>query len=477
MKRNADLAKRASAVFALCALSTIGSPAQNLTTLFSFNNTDGASPYASLVQATNGDLYGTTHCGGANGAGTVFEISLSGTLSTLYSFCAQSACADGELPYAPLVQATNGNLYGTTFSGGVSNGGTVFKISQSGTLTTLYMFCVRSGCADGAKVTAGLLQAANGDLYGATEYGGSGRQGTLFQITRGSPLKTLYSFGSHARDGDGPVGLAQAANGDFYGTTGAGGTYGFGTIFKIVPGGTPTTLYSFCSQAGCPDGSYPEAVPVQAANGYLFGTTSFGGAYGAGTVFKVTPTGTLTTLYSFCAQAGCADGNEPVAGLIQATNGDLYGTTEDGGANGYGSVFKITPGGALTTVYSFCSQAGCADGFLPLAALVQHTNGAIYGTTVLGGAYNNGTIFSLSVGLGPFVKTLPTAGKSGTTVKILGSELTGATSVTFNGTTAAFQVVSPSLITTTVPTGATTGTIQVITPGGTLASNVTFQVG
>ena len=209
----------------------------------------------------------------------------------------------------------------------------------------------------------------------------------------------------------------------------------------------------------------------------------YGGAspYYAGTIFKITPTGTLTTLYSFCTQSGCADGDgeNPIGGLVQATNGDFYGTTFNGGANDEGTVFEITPGGTLTTLYSFCAQSGCTDGYAPLAGLVQATNGTLYGTTGYGGAsgtHSAGTVFSLSVGLGPFVETQTTSGEVGAAVKILGSDLTSATSVSFNGTDATFTVVSRYLITTTVPAGATSGKVRVVTPSRTLSSNVPFRV-
>ena len=190
----------------------------------------------------------------------------------------------------------------------------------------------------------------------------------------------------------------------------------------------------------------------------------------------MTPTGTLTTLYNVCSQSGCPDGNYLYAGLTQATDGNLYGIMDIGGANGYGTIFKITLSGTLTTLYSFCSQSGCTDGEYPGGALVQDTNGNLYGTTDDGGANGYGTVFSLSVGLGPFVVTLPTSGTVGAAVKILGTNLTGATSVRFNGTTAAFAVASSSEITTTVPAGATTGTVEVVTPRGTLSSNAPFRV-
>jgi uncharacterized repeat protein (TIGR03803 family) len=380
--------------------------------------------------------------GGANNGGTVFKITPSGTLTTLYSFCSQSGCTDGQYPYAGLTQAANGDFYGTTGCGGANAGtfcagaGTVFKITPSGTLTTLYSFCSQSGCTDGIDPFAGLVQATNGYLYGTTVSGGANSKG--------------------------------------------------GTVFKITPSGALTTLYSFCSQSGCTDGNGPVAGLVQATNGDLYGTTGYGGAntnpdvpYGGGTVFKITPSGKLTTLYSFCSQSGCTDSALPGAALIQATDGNLYGTTvyDNCASNGCaGTVFKITPSGALTTLYSFCSQSGCTDGSTPPAGLVQATNGDLYGTTELDGANGDGTVFTLSVGLGPFVETLPASGNVGAAVKILGTNLTGATSVSFNSTAAVFTVISPSLITTTVPAGATTGKVQVVTPGGTLSSNVPFRM-
>jgi uncharacterized repeat protein (TIGR03803 family) len=446
-----------------------------------------------LLQGINGDGYGTTYEGGTGGGGTVFKITRSGTLTTIYNFCSLGGCFDGSGP-AGLVQAANGYLYGTTGAGGDADGGTVFKVSPSGTLTTLYSFCslyVEPSCPDGFWPWGGLVQATNGYLYGTTGGGGTNGYGTVFKITPSGTLTTLYSFcaQSGCTDGFNPYGaLVQATNGYLYGTTEGGGANGYGTVFKITPGGTLTTLYSFCAQSGCTDGENPYGALVQATNGYLYGTTEGGGANGNyGTVFKITPGGTLTTLYSFCAQSGCTDGENPNGALVQGTDGNLYGTAGDGGANpgprdfGAGTVVKITPTGRLTTLYNFCSQSGCTDGEYPNAGLVQATNGYLYGTTGGGGANPGpvggvGTVFSLSTGLGPFVKTLPTSGTVGAAVKILGTDLTGATSVTFNGTAAAFRVVSPSLITTTVPFGATTGTVQVVTPSGTLSGNGPFRV-
>ncbi len=341
-----------------------------------------------MVQATHGNLYGTTEYGGANFSGNVFKITPSGTLTTLYSFCSLSGCADGANPYAGLVQATDGNFYGTTeYGGGPNFSGTVFRITPSGKLTTLYSFCSQSGCPDGEYPTAALVQATDGNFYGTT-YGG-------------------------------------------------GANLHYGTVFKITPSGTLTTLYSFCSQSGCGDGEVPGSALVQATDGNFYGTTVFGGANGEGTVFKITPSGTLTTLYSFLAFS-MTDGFNP-NGVVQATDGNFYGTTLSGGSIspacavggdfGCGTVFKITPSGTLTTLHSFCSQSGCADGSGPEATpgLIQDTNGSFYGTTGYGGDLSCvspfagcGTVFRLSVGLGPFVETQTSSGKVGEAVKILG---------------------------------------------------------
>jgi uncharacterized repeat protein (TIGR03803 family) len=297
-------------------------------------------------------------------------------------------------------------------------------------------------------------------------------------------LTTLYRFCSkkHCADGDEPTaGLVQGTDGKFYGTTGNFGANGHGTVFKITLGGTLTTLYSFCSQGGCTDGSYPEAGLIQDTTGNFYGTTSIGGTNNDGTVFKITPSGTLTTLHSFDG----TDGALPQAPLVQGTNEIFYGTTVQDGHNRYGgTIFKTTPSGTLTTLYSFCQQGGCADGEYPVAALVQDTNGNFYGTTLVGGTTGGactlpdgcGTVFSLSVSLGPFIETRPTSGTVGTAVTILGTDLTGVTNVRFNGIESKFTVVSGSEITTTVPKGATTGPVRVITPSGKLSSNVPFTV-
>jgi uncharacterized repeat protein (TIGR03803 family) len=361
-------------------------------------------------------------------------------------------------------------------------------ITTAGIRSTLYNFCAGTNCSDGV-IPSGLGESAVGTFFGTTLQGGYAvGMGTIFRVSGPHSVKTLYTFCSQVNcpDGGYPNGLIQAVNGNFYGTTSVGGSSKkyeiYGTIFGMAPNGTFKTLYRFCSQPNCSDGYGPEAGPVQGSDGNLYGVNPFGGnlAYcysdGCGTVFKITPEGNLTTLYTFCSQVSCTDGGAPLGGLIEANDGNFYGTTYSEGFNSAGTVFRITPQGALTTLYNFCVSMPCTDGSNPWATLVQHTNGKVYGTTISGGANGNGVVFSLDLGLPPFVEPLPLAGSVGKAVKILGQGLTGTTSVSFNGTTSSFTVQSDTYLLATVPSGATTGYITVKTASGTLSSNKQFQV-
>jgi uncharacterized repeat protein (TIGR03803 family) len=482
--------KRAYAVLVVCAAAASALPAQTYTTLYNFDYYTGAAwPDGGLVQASDGFLYGTTYDGAygntESDGGTIFKMSTSGALTTIDKFCHHRECPAWYGPLAPLIQATDGNLYGTTFGSPPTQGrspGSVYGITRAG-LKPLHIFCTQTGCPDGLN-PGPLVQGFDGGLYGTTEFGGSGTIGftevcatgytadgcgTVFKVTLAGEFTKLYTFclaGGTCADGATPSGgLVQTASGDLYGTTLGGGNNDAGTVFKITPAGTLTTLYAFCGQSGCPDGLNPSAL-FQAPGGDLYGTTYLGGTGGLGTVFKINQGGTLTTVYSFCSGgANCPDGANPVTGLFVASDGNLYGSTAAGGPTGVGTIFGITPGGTLTTLYG----AG-------VTTLMQDTNGVFYGTTSAGGTYGFGTVFSLAAGLPAFVKTIPTGGRLGAAVTILGSDLTGSTSVTFNGAPAVFNVVSSSEITATVPEGASSGTVQVVTPGGTLSSNLPFGV-
>jgi uncharacterized repeat protein (TIGR03803 family) len=478
--------KTISLVCVLIAVTAMSSHGQTFTTLLTFNGPDGSYPGGFLVQGTDGDLYGTTV-----GSDTIFKITPGGILTTLYTFSGP----DGRDPIG-LTLGTDENFYGTASEGGSYTAcpagcGTVFKITAAGALTTLHSF----DSTDGSFPAGVVVQGTDGNFYGTTEYGGANSCigygsgcGTIFKISSTGTFTTLHSF--NGTDGSSPVaGLVEGIDGNFYGTTLSGGANGFGTVFKITPAGVLTTLHSFCAETGCTDGQSPFAGLIQATDGNFYGTTTSGGNmycyYGAqgGTIFKVTPGGRLTTLHSFCY----SEGRGPESPLTQATDGKLYGTARSGGNGGNGNctavfdpgcgtMFKIPMGGVLTNaVHTF----DFTDGDLPVAGLVQATSGTLYGTTVYGGkgTYAFGTVFSQTLpGVQPFVTTLPTSRKVGQHVAILGTDLTGATSVTFNGTPATFTVVSSTEISTTVPIGSTTGTVKVVTSSGTLSSNVPFRV-
>jgi uncharacterized repeat protein (TIGR03803 family) len=460
----------AIAALAFASIFCAGSSAQTFKTLHSFDGTDGSSIYGGLLQATDGNLYGLTFQGGLNGWGTIFRITPIGSLKTLYSF--SYGATDGYNPNGFLVQSIGGNFYGTTRYGGVNEGGTVFTVSPNGILTTIYSFCSQGGysCLDGYYPYAGLVQATDGNFYGTTQTGGANGYGTVFKITHSGTLTTLHSFCllQGCPDGDSPESsLVEASDGNFYGTTYRGGSNDGGTVFKISPSGALKTIYDFCKSIYCKDGSGPSAL-IQATDGNFYGTTE---GFNYGTVFKISPSGFLKTIHSF----NYTDGANPSV-LAQGTDGDFYGTAAFGGANGYGTIFKVSTAGELTVLHSFCSLTGCPDGSYPYAPLIQDTNGKFYGSTSGGGSGGGGTDFSLSVGLKPFVKTLPSSGRVGSLVKILGTNLKGATSVSFNGVSATFTVLSGSEITTFVPSGSTTGKVDVVTPTGILVSNVKFRV-
>ncbi|HUJ10857.1 MAG TPA: choice-of-anchor tandem repeat GloVer-containing protein [Verrucomicrobiae bacterium] len=374
---------------------------QTLTTLYQFGGvaSNGLSPNP-LVQGTDGSFYGTTYDGGAstncpNGCGTIFKISPSGVLTTLYSF----SQSDGGHPNAGLVQGTDGCFYGTTLHAL----GTVFKVTASGCLTNLHIFM----SLDGNGPYAGLIQASDGNFYGTTKFGGMNRLGNVFRISSSGDFSNLYSFSGS--DGQFPVGgLIQGSDGNLYGTTVEGGNTnlysgsGEGTVFRISLSGVLTNLHFFNGW----DGRFPWSGLIQATDGCFYGTTSDEGSsdgvlYGTGTVFRISTSGTLTTLVTFTG----ANGAQPMfAPLLQGSDGNLYGTTQLGGTSGHGTVFRISPNGNFTNLYSFI---GPSDGSRPFAGLVQGSDGNFYGTTGFGGNTNVngglgwGTVFRISVPLNP----------------------------------------------------------------------------
>ncbi len=380
--------------------------------LWSFGGTgDGAEPAAGLIMDSAGNLYGTASVGGVTiSGGTVFKITPSGAESVLLAFDGTSAIgtnpALGVHPAGGLIMDSSGNLYGTTNSGGAHGAGTVFKISPSGTATVLHSFgALNSG--DGQYPMAGLIMDSAGNLYGTTNGGGTTGYGTVFKITPSGTESVLWSFDGTTSSADGysPMApLIMDSAGNLYGTTYSGGTSDGGTVFKITPSGTESILWSFSfngTGAGTGDGYDPVAGLTMDSAGNLYGTTLQGGAFNQGTVFKITPSGTESVLWSF---GGPGDGSEPSAGLIMDSAGNLYGTTKYGGAysnspNGGGTVFEITPSGTESVLWSFGGTN--TDGGEPLGGLIMDSSGSLYGTTLLGGAYSangtqSGTVFKLN---------------------------------------------------------------------------------
>jgi len=448
-----------SAVLLAYIWTAIAAPAQTITTVLNFNGANGGFPTCALVQASDGYLYGTTHLGGTSNVGTVFKVTATGAVTTLYSF----STTEGNLPYSGVTLASDGTVYGTTWANGAWGWGTIFSLSPGGTLSTLHSFLEQQG---GMPVVP-MIEDTDGNFYGVTASGGYGAlpgNGSIFRIRPAGQMKVLYKFCKNPTcpDGSYPGGLVQVGS-EFYGTTDQGGVYNSGTVFKIDPKGTLVTLASF--QGG---GGNPYGWMILASNGKFYGTTDKGGANGYGSVFEVTADGVLTTLHSFDA----TDGVDPESPLVQGTDGNLYSVAKGGGANNLGVLYQITPSGKFQVLHSFQGT----DGSGPIAGMMQDTDGNFYGSTSAGGSTGNGTLFQLSMGLPPFVTLTPAAGAPGTTVTILGTDLSGTSVVSFNGIGATFSILSPTQISATVPAGATMGKVQVVTPTGTLLSNVAFRV-
>lgn len=368
----------------LSGLSLGQSPTVPEKVIYSFaGGTDGMNPYAGLLRDSAGNLYGTTLSGGTSGVGTVFELTAAGSEKILYSF---TGGADGGNPESSLLADSQGNLYGTTFSGGNNGNGTVFKVTLAGQESVLYRF---TGGADGAHPVAGVIRDSQGNLYGTAGAGGTGF-GVVYKLTPGGQETVLHTFNY----GDGSVPQAKLildSQGYLYGTTTFGGLYSRGTVFKVTTaGGSFATLYNF--GLNFPDGAQPNTALIRDGQGNFYGTTQAGGSGGGGTVYQLTPSGTETIIYNF---TGGADGGSPEGGLIRDGAGNLYGTTISGGntncAPSCGVVFKVTPAGQEQVLYRFDTFTGAA----PNSGLTLDGKGGAYGTTTQGGANFAGTIYRL----------------------------------------------------------------------------------
>lgn len=447
------------------------------------------------------------------------------TVTTIHNFVG----ADNALsPFGPIAQGRDGNFYGIALA---PSSGVVYKMTPGGTLTVVHQLL--NDQSEGINCN-GLIAGNDGNFYGTCEHGGnnSNSTGTFFKVTPTGTFTVLHDFDgtfSDTVDGCYPLGVpVQASDGNFYGTTFECGAHDTSLIYKITPAGVFSAIYAFASGSG--DGYQPQGALIQGSDGNLWGTTSSGGANNAGAIFKSSLAGAESVVYSFAACGTGTTGCDPLAGLVQGTDGNFYGTAEQGGANNTGVVFKVTPAGTYSLLHSFnvttdngafpqlpltlgtdgnfygvatdCFAGGCnpADIFkitskgmftdlfnfpdaggnsnsAPLSPLLLSTDGTFYSTTELGGSNSSGSFYSLVDGQSAFIVLQETSGKVGSQIGILGQGF-GATSVVkFNGATATKVTLAvTTFLTATVPTGATDGFVTVTTGTTKLTSRVKFTV-
>jgi uncharacterized repeat protein (TIGR03803 family) len=359
-----------------------------------------------VIRASDGNFYGITTFGGSANFGTIFKLTPTGTLTALVNFTGPN----GTHPQGALIQASDGNLYGTTGGGGflATQYGTVFKVTLDGTLTTIFTFtfdAMANRWPNGAFPEAALVQGTDGNLYGTTLTGGTDSsqtnndEGTIFKMsTTGTLLMVTTVHGAFVGEPNAPKApLIQGSDGNFYGTSEGGGnlTYGGGTVFRCTPGGVVTVLHGFSD----PEGRAPEGGVVQGSDGNFYGTTEAGGTANTGVLYRVTPAGEFTVLHQF-GPGGGPDGAQPFGEMILAPDGNFYGTTSAGGAGSIGTIYQLTPAGVLTTVYNFPNSGTSGfgtTGYQPKGTLLQGSDGNFYGTTPGGNASGAGTVFRLNI--------------------------------------------------------------------------------
>lgn len=432
--------------------------AQTFQDLYDFNGSGGWGPIdlGQLTEGSDGNLYGTTPVNGVSGGGTIFRITLpSVTYSDLYFFDGRH----GSDPQGALTLASDGNFYGATYLGGKSGNGTIFRFTPPGTLTVLHNF---TGASDGKNPIGAPVQGKDGNLYGVTVSGAAYRialpSGTFKHLSANPPGGTYAP-------------LYLASDGNLYGTSWNGGTYGYGSVFRISTTGAMTTVYSF---TGGSDGNDPLSPLTQAADLNLYGTTKQGGSNGVGNLFQLSLSGQLTSLYSFDPPGGGFppsnnDGMFPYAGVLAASDGYLYGANAMGGADGFGTLYLATrSGSAFQKIFDFDEITGPDFGANPYSTLVEHTNGCFYGVTRSGGYYNAGNFYSLCPA-GP-IQIAKVAGPifvlPGVAVEIIGNNFSHAIQVYFGSVQAQFQTGSDTFLMATVPAEAVDAPISVILDTG-----------
>ncbi|HVI08065.1 MAG TPA: choice-of-anchor tandem repeat GloVer-containing protein [Candidatus Binatia bacterium] len=459
---------RSSFLAALAWLACAGvANCQTFSVLFDFgpeNDPLNPSFEGIIAQGRDGLLYSTSPNVNSGANGTFFNITTAGLLTVPYYFIAGNVAESGA------TLGTDGNFYVTTEQS-ENDAGELYQITPSG----VHIVHVFTGGSDGGGPKAPPVEGFDENYYGTTNSGGANGWGTVYKLTPAGKFTTIYSFVSFAEGADPWAPLVQGTDGNFYGVTFEGGSSGGGVFYKITRAGQFTALNDFSGIGGA------VGPLVEGNDGNYYGTTSQGGSDALGTVFKVTPAGKLTVLHNF---TGSPDGSTPNAGLVLANDGNFYGVTEFGGdstncQNGCGTIFKMTPSGTVSILYNF----DLTTGYEPNATLTQHTNGLLYVDTTIGGmstvcTQGCGVFFSLETNppLKPFARLVLPAGIVGSTVEMLGQGFTGTSSVSFNGVNAKFSVVTDTYLTATLPSGAKTGSVKVTTPSGVLLSNRSFRV-
>jgi uncharacterized repeat protein (TIGR03803 family) len=434
--------------------------AQTYTDMHDFNNSDGccANYPSTLVQGQDGNIYGATTTGGKLGGGNIFRMTPSGTFTDIYDFDG----THGEFPQGGISLGFDGNFYGTAYFGGTGTAGVIFKLTPSGTYSVLYNF---TNGSDGGYPRTPPVQAPDGNLYGVT--GSSSPNQVLYKIT---PSGTFTVMATVASQSYSP--LLVGTDGNLYGMTEYGGTYNRGTAFqyslakkklKIIHNFNPT-----------PEGGAPFGPLLQGVDGKLYGTTSGGGSGSGGTLFQMSTAGKIVVLVNF-STTNEANGATPFSGVVQGSDGFLYGVASVGGANGLGTLFKVSTTGAnFTVLHSFAT----ADGDTPLSTPLLHTNGKIYGLTSHGGSHTvYGVFYSFDNGLKPFTEQFVFySGKVNDKVTLLGQGFSNATGVKFGSGAGSFVASTDAYMTATVLAGATTGPITVLEPAGNLVTPQTYKI-
>ena len=447
------------AVLALTfSLAAISAQAQipTPTVLYGFQNalTDATSPWGDLAQGRDGNLYGTGTASGTNHFGGVFRITPSGSETLLVSFPASWTNCQG------LTLGTDGNFYGTCTQSGTLSKGLIYKVTPAGVLTDLHDFdCVLGDCF---PYHAPPVLGADGNFYGSTgnpNFGGN----SIYRITPAGVYKNLNTLSGVSNQ---PSPLTFGSDGNLYVTS----TTGAGDVFRVTTAGALKVIYNFVGATG----QNPNSGVIQGTDGKLYGTTANGAANGSGGIYKVSTGGAYTLLHTTDSFTSPANFND----LLQATDGNFYGAAQGGGTGNQGGLYELTSAGVFSSLL-FTNQT--VTGAFPSAPLMQHTNGTIFGTNSTGGSCSGcgGTFFSLNIGASPFISLVSPvpAGKEGSTIGILGQGFAAASVVKFGGVQATtVTLTGTTFLLATVPAGALTGNVTVITGATTLTSNKMFKV-